>query len=112
MTDSELQQKRLIAAAIDVAIAIAIGIAFAIATFAVGMVVSRGSGMAGGLVFRVLGFLSAVVSLGYMLGRDILAGDRSIGKKVQNIRVVTTGGGSIGLMDSVNRNLIFGIGGI
>jgi uncharacterized RDD family membrane protein YckC len=113
MTDSELQQKRLIAAAIDVAIAIAIGVAFGIATFAIGIVAGRSAGgMGGSIVVRIVGFLNAIVSLGYCLGRDILAGDRSLGKKIQNIRVVSSGGGAIGLMDSVNRNLIFGIGGI
>ena len=43
---------------------------------------------------RVISFLGSLVSLGYILGRDILAGDRSIGKKIQNIRVVTTSRGA------------------
>ena len=43
---------------------------------------------------RILGFLGSLISLGYILGRDVVAGDRSLGKKIQDIRVVTTAGPS------------------
>jgi uncharacterized RDD family membrane protein YckC len=59
---------------------------------------------------RILGFLGALISLGYILGRDVLAGDRSIGKKIQDIRVVTTTGAPIDFMTSARRNGIFAIG--
>jgi hypothetical protein len=64
----------------------------------------------GSYVPRIRGFLGSVISLGYVLGRDVVAGDRSIGKKIQNIRVVTTGGGPIDFMTSARRNGIFAIG--
>src|SRR5262249_4791434 len=43
-------------------------------------------------------------------GRDLVAGDRSVGKKVQDIRVVTLGGAPIGPIESAKRNGIFAIG--
>lgn len=114
MTDKELQKKRLIAAAIDVAIGIAIGLAFGLVSVVLGLVVGRmGSGGGGAAAMygvRILAFLGALVSVGYMLGRDVLGGGRSLGKKFQNINVVTTAGQPIGFMDSVKRNIIFGIG--
>ena len=111
MTDKDLQQKRLIAAAIDGVIAIAIGVVTAIAGIALGIITRSGdSGTVSMMIGRALSFGGALVGLGYILCRDVLAGDRSIGKKIQDIRVVGTTGGQIGFMDSVNRNLIFGIG--
>ena len=50
------------------------------------------------------------MTLAYILGRDLTAGDRSIGKKLQNIRVVTVAGAPIGFMESAKRNGIFAIG--
>ena len=50
------------------------------------------------------------MTLAYILGRDLVAGDRSIGKKVQNIRVVTVTGRPIGSTESAKRNGIFAIG--
>jgi uncharacterized RDD family membrane protein YckC len=111
MTDQELQKKRYIAAAIDIAIAIAIGLAFGILGAVVGFAGARSeSSTAMMYVARVLSFLGALVSVGYMLGRDVLGGGRSIGKKVQNINVVTAAGQPIGFMDSAKRNVIFAIG--
>jgi uncharacterized RDD family membrane protein YckC len=103
MTDTELQQKRLIAAAIDggIAIALAIGIAIVGAIFA--RVIAP---MLGALV----GILGQAVLLGYILLRDIIGGDRSLGKKTQEIRVVTTNGAPVTAMDSIKRNAIFAIG--
>lgn len=112
MTDRDLQQKRIIAGLIDIAVAIAISLAFII----VGMVLGAGIGMAtdgtgvSGYIPRILGFLGALISLGYILGRDIVAGDRSIGKKIQDIRVVTTTGAPITFNESARRNGIFAIG--
>ncbi len=112
MTDQELQKKRYIAAAIDIAIAIAIGLAFGAMSTVLGIVVGR-SGNAGPVMLyaiRIVGFLGALVSVGYMLGRDVLGGGRSLGKKMQNINVVTAAGQPIGFMDSAKRNAIFAIG--
>lgn len=112
MTDRDLQNKRFVAAAIDVGIAIVLGLAFGvvsmIAGFAFGAATS--STALGVYVPKVIQFLSAVVILGYILARDMAAGDRSIGKKMQNIRVVTTTGGPVAFMESARRNAIFAIG--
>jgi uncharacterized RDD family membrane protein YckC len=112
MTDRELQQRRFIAAGIDIAVAIAIGIAFGIVSVILGFMFSStsSSSMIGVYLPKVISFLGSLVSLGYVLGRDILAGDRSIGKKVQNIRVVTVTGAPIGFLESAKRNGIFAIG--
>jgi hypothetical protein len=111
MTDRDLQQKRLVAAAIDIAIAFVISLALGILGFIVGMALSGGSSStAATYIPRLLNLVGAVVSLGYVLGRDILAGDRSLGKKFQNIRVVTTTGAPISFMESARRNTIFAIG--
>ena len=102
MTDRDLQQKRYLAAGIDIAVWIAIGIAFAVLAIISGFIVSVGP--------SVVNVLWAAVSLAYVLGRDLVAGDRSIGKKVQNIRVVTTTGTPITPNESIRRNAIFAIG--
>jgi uncharacterized RDD family membrane protein YckC len=110
MTDQDLQQKRLIAAAIDIAIyvalAVGLGIMQAIATFAL----ARSSSVAVIYAGRILNFGMALVSLAYVLGRDVLGNGRSLGKKFQDIRVVTVAGAPVGLIDSVKRNAIFAIG--
>jgi hypothetical protein len=116
MRDADLQQKRLVAAAIDVGIGIALGLVFFMINMVLGFgssFVSGDSGIATGAALflpRIVGFVSAIVSLGYILGRDVLAGDRSIGKKVQGIRVVTTGGQPLTFVDSAKRNAIFAVG--
>ena len=92
MTDTELQQKRLIAAAIDAGIAIALAIVVGI----VGAIVGHIAVMLGALV----GIAGQAVLLAYILLRDILSGDRSLGKKTQEIKVVTTSGAPL---TSVNR---------
>jgi uncharacterized RDD family membrane protein YckC len=111
MTDGDLQQKRIVAALIDMAIVIAIYIVF----FLVSMVLGVGAGaIDGGAVSgylpRILSFIGSAVVLGYILGRDVVSGDRSIGKKIQNIRVVTAAGGPITFNESMRRNAIFAIG--
>ena len=112
MRDRELQQKRYIAAAIDIAVAIGIGLVFGIVGMVLGFAFTRAtsSSMVGVYLPRVLSFLGAVVGLAYILGRDLVAGDRSLGKKIQNIRVVTVTGTAIGPTESVRRNAIFAIG--
>ena len=112
MTDRELQQKRIVAALIDIGIAIAISLAFMIASLVlgVGLGSATDSSAVSSYVPRILGFLGSLISLGYILGRDVVAGDRSLGKKVQDIRVVTTTGAPIDFMTSARRNGIFAIG--
>jgi len=112
MTDSDLQQKRYIAAAIDVAVAIGLGIAFGLVGTIAGFLFTRTSStsMVGVYLPRVVTFVGSLVSLGYILGRDVVAGDRSLGKQVQGIRVLTIAGGPIGFMESARRNAIFAIG--
>jgi len=120
VTDQELQQKRLIAAAIDVAIAVAIGVVFAVATMALavggGVIAGRdgGSAMAAGagagMLSRVLGLVGALVGFVYVVGRDVFAGGRSFGKQAMGLRVITSSGAPCGLVDSAKRNAIFAIG--
>ena len=108
MTDGDLQQKRIMAGLIDIAIAIAIALVFNVLSWVLTAALG-GEGVTGYLP-RILNFIGAVVSLGYILGRDVVAGDRSIGKKIQNIRVVTAAGGPITFNESARRNGIFAIG--
>ena len=112
MTDRDLQQRRYIAAGIDIAVVIAIGIVFGIVGMVLGFAFTQTSStsMVGVYLPRVISFLGSLVTLAYILGRDVVAGDRSIGKRVQNIRVVTITGTPIGFMESAKRNGIFAIG--
>jgi uncharacterized RDD family membrane protein YckC len=112
MTDRDLQQKRILAGLIDIAIAIAISLVFMILSLVLGFGLgsATSSSAVGNYVPRVMGFLGALIGLGYILGRDVVAGDRSIGKKIMDIRVVTTAGAAISAMDSARRNGIFAIG--
>ena len=112
MTDRDLQQKRYLAAGIDIAVLLAIGIVFLIVGSILGFVFTRASGtsLIGVYLPRVIGFLGALVTLGYVLGRDVVAGSRSIGKQTQNLKVVTVTGTPIGFMESARRNAIFAIG--
>ncbi|HEV7499992.1 MAG TPA: RDD family protein [Vicinamibacteria bacterium] len=112
MTDRDLQQKRYIAAAIDIAVAIGIGLAFGIVSVIAGFVFGRAtsSSMIGVYLPRVVSFVGSLVGLGYVLGRDVVTGDRSLGKQLQGIRVVTVAGLPIGFMESARRNAIFAIG--
>ena len=112
MTDRDLQQKRILAGLIDIGVAIAISLAFMIVSLVLGFGLGSAtdSSVVGGYVPRILGFLGSVVSLGYILGRDVVAGERSIGKKLMDIRVVKINGAPIDYMDSARRNGIFAIG--
>lgn len=109
MTDRDLQQKRIVAALVDIGVAVAIWVGFWMGALALGMAIDATTGV-GMYVPRILGFLGALISLGYILGRDLLAGDRSIGKKMQGIRVVTLAGGPITFNESARRNGIFAVG--
>lgn len=102
MTNADLQQKRLVAAAIDAGIAMGLVVAVSVVSGLAAFVAEWLSGL-----LYVLGYM---VVLGYVLLRDTLAGGRSIGKKIQEIRVVNTYGAPIALIDSVKRNAIFGAG--
>jgi uncharacterized RDD family membrane protein YckC len=111
MTDRDLQQKRMVAAAIDIGVALVIFTAFWVLSLIVTYGLGRATGNVGtSYIPRLLGFAGSVLSLGYILGRDLVAGGRSLGKQLQGIRVVTTGGGPIGMIDSVKRNAVFAIG--
>ena len=83
MTDRDLQQKRYIAAAIDVVVAIGLGLAFGLVGMIAGFAFTRATStsMIGVYLPRVVTFVGSLVSLGYILGRDLVAGDRSLGKQ-------------------------------
>jgi len=107
MTDSDLQQRRLVAAAIDAAMVVVLAIVLVVLSWVVGAVAGRS--MAGVWAARVLWLLGALAITAAVLLRDVLAGGRSPGKKIQELRVVV-GSTPISVVDSVKRNLIFGIG--
>jgi hypothetical protein len=102
MTDTELQQKRLIAAAIDGGIAVGLIAVTYIGAMVAALIWYRLS--------HIAMFVGYVVVLAYVLGRDVIGGNRSLGKMTQEIKVVTTSGAPLTLVDSVKRNAIFGIG--
>jgi hypothetical protein len=111
MRDTELQNRRLIAAAIDFGVAVALAVVMGIVTTILNMFLIHSMGTAALIVAGVMNLLTSLVSLAYMLGRDLLGGDRSLGKKFQNIRIVADSG-TVGPMESVKRNLIFAVGSI
>ena len=112
MTDRDLQQKRIVAGLIDIGIAVAIAFVFVVLSWVVTYATSNamGSGVASTFLPSLVGFVGSLVSLAYVLGRDVIAGGRSLGKQFQGIRVVTTAGTPLALMDSVRRNAIFAVG--
>ena len=107
MTDFQLQQKRLIAAAVDGALLTA----FAMLMGAVAGALNCAGAAGGdyltsyGVPLLVVGLASA--SLLFVLGRDVIAGDRSVGKKLMGLRIVTLTGAPVGLLESVKRNALF-----
>jgi len=111
--DSNLQQRRLMAAAIDIAIglglAVALGVTFLVGKSIVGAVLGRYSALTI-LVERSFFLLITLLLLAYTLARDVLGGGRSLGKKSQEIRVVSAAGSSLTLLDSAKRNGLFAIG--
>jgi uncharacterized RDD family membrane protein YckC len=111
MTDSNLQSKRLAAAGIDVGILFAMGVVMSIGVLGIGCVagwteVDFLAQYGPSMVIVVM----VALQLGYVLGRDVIAGDRSLGKKLMKIRVVRDGGAPITVMDSVKRNMLFAPG--
>ena len=111
MTDRDLQQKRIVAGLIDIGVAVVIWVIFAVLTTAAGFAASKALGnVASTFVPRLIGFAGALIGLAYVLGRDLVAGGRSLGKQVQGLRVVTVSGQPIGVMESARRNAVFAIG--
>ena len=111
MTDRDLQQKRIVAGLIDIGIAVVIsGIFFVISmvlTFAMHKAVG---GITSSVVSSIVALFGSLVGLAYVLGRDLVAGGRSLGKQIQGIRVLTAAGQPITAMDSARRNAPFAIG--
>jgi hypothetical protein len=114
MTDNDLQNKRLMAAAIDIGVYVVIlGVFWVLSMivgFALGRVGSEGGGVALLFAMRLVNFLGSILILGYVLGRDMIANGRSLGKQLVDIRVLTKGGGAIGFEQSARRNAIFAVG--
>jgi hypothetical protein len=114
MTDNDLQNKRLVAAAIDIGIYVAILVVFwvlaRVLSVALGSVGGERSTMVVLYATRLLNFLGSLLVLGYVLGRDFVANGRSLGKQLVNIRVLTPAGGPIGFEHSAKRNAIFAVG--
>jgi hypothetical protein len=107
MSDPLLQQKRLAAAAIDIGVLMALYIL----TYIGGAILTCLGGMTQISLFSTFGphvvnVVMSAVMLAYVLGRDIIAGDRSLGKKLTKIKVVGPTG-PVTLMDSVKRNAIY-----
>jgi len=111
MTDPQLQQKRLTAAAIDIGILIGFWMVMSLGMLAIGC-----SGIATKVPFlgtfgvAGLALVMTIAGLCYVVGRDVLAGGRSLGKQMMGIRVVTAEGGPIGMVESVKRNALFAPG--
>lgn len=105
MTDPELQQKRLLAAAIDCGILLVAGMLMGVLLGLVGVTVSLSE--MGGYGMELGSFAVSAMLLLYVLGRDMLAGERSFGKKLMEIRLVTVAGAPVGIVESVKRNALF-----
>jgi len=112
MTDADLQQKRLIAAAIDVGVAFALGLVLGVMSAVLRFAVSMATHGSGYYVWRPMTFLISLIVLIYVLARDVLGGGRSLGKKTQDLRVVNAEGQPLNFMDSAKRNAIFAIGSV
>jgi len=106
MAERELLRHRMIAAGIDVGI----GIGLAVAVSIVALVARVLPGVLGDIAGTLVYGGGVVVVLAYVLGRDVLAGGRSFGKKAQDLSVVTSSGKAITLEHSVKRNAIFAAG--
>lgn len=105
MTDPQLQQKRLIAAAIDCGILLVAGALMGIVLGLIGITISMAD--IGGYGAELASFAVSASLLLYVAGRDVLAGERSFGKKLMEIRLVTVSGGRVGVLESVKRNALF-----
>jgi uncharacterized RDD family membrane protein YckC len=105
MTDLELQQKRLLAAAIDAGILVLFSTVMSLVAGALKCSGATDYVSSYGAPLMVVAVSGAC--LFYVLGRDVFAGDRSIGKKLMGVRLVTLTGSPIGLLDSIKRNALF-----
>jgi uncharacterized RDD family membrane protein YckC len=111
MTDPQLQQKRLVAAGIDIGVLlvlntmmviVAVGLNCIAASAQIPFVMRYGVKLVWVACFALV--------LVYVLARDVLAGGRSLGKKLMGIRVVAGSGAPISPLESVKRNLVFAPG--
>lgn len=101
MTDSKLQNDRLLAMAIDIGILIVLGVIAAIIHLIFSFV-GRGIGSAIG------GLISGVLIAAFMAARDIIFKGNSIGKHVMKLKVVDAStNGPITLIQSIKRNIFF-----
>jgi hypothetical protein len=108
MTDTELQQKRLAAAAIDVGVLIGVNVVLSLGISVATCLPSKFLATYGTQVVVILALLADIA---LVLGRDLTGGDgRSLGKKLVQIRVVRVGGGAISLRESIRRNMLFAPG--
>jgi uncharacterized RDD family membrane protein YckC len=115
MTDNELQQKRLMAAAVDVAVATGILVAFwsINGAIAAGTKTVVGDSIGTGAVAylpRLVSLVGAALGLGYVLLRDVVFDGQSLGKKLQGLRVETLAGLAPSALDSAKRNAVFAVG--
>jgi uncharacterized RDD family membrane protein YckC len=110
MTDAQLQQKRLLAAATDIGILIGIWFVMGLMVAAVVCLGSSRVEFLGTYGVRLAILAMIGVALCYVIGRDVVAGDRSVGKRLMGIRVVTEAGAPIGVMESIKRNSLFAPG--
>jgi hypothetical protein len=106
MIDSELQQKRFAAAAIDIGVLVALVIIMVVMSVILGCLGAR-LGWVASYGTRIVMLLFSVIGLVYVLGRDSIGGDRSLGKQLTNIRVTRVNGEPISMIDGAKRNVIF-----
>jgi hypothetical protein len=112
MTDTALQQKRLVAAVIDIAVGVGIAFAVVLLTLVAGFVLGFASSTAAAYAGRLFNLIGAVALLAYVLGRDVLFEGRSLGKKTQDLKVVGASGALVTLEESARRNALFGLGSV
>jgi uncharacterized RDD family membrane protein YckC len=110
MTDTALQQKRLIAAVVDIGVGLGIAVVVFIGSLILGLLLGMASSSVASYAGRVLNLVGSLAILAYILGRDVMFDGRSLGKKTQDIRVVGGSGGPVTLEESVRRNAIFAAG--
>ena len=110
MTDTALQQKRLIAAVVDIAVGMGIAVVVFLGSMLLGLVLGMASSGVASYAGRVLNVIGSVAILAYILGRDVMFDGRSLGKKTQELKVVGATGGPVTLEESVRRNAIFAAG--
>lgn len=110
MTDAALQQKRLIAAAIDIAVGVGIAVVVFVGSLILGLLLGMASASVAGYAARVLHLIGSLAILAFILGRDVLFEGRSLGKKTQDLKVVGATGAPVTLEESVRRNALFAAG--